>query len=307
MTVARLALVGFGKIARDQHCPAIAASDAFELVALVDPAGADSPLPCFDDMTALIEQGPPVDAVILCQPPAARFAAAEQALRAGLHVFLEKPPGLAPGDVATLAAIAGRNGRTLFTAWHSREAGMVEVARAILVEHPPRKIDIEWREDIRKWHPGQDWLLAPGGFGVFDPGINALSIVTTLVPAPYRVIATRFDRPGNRAMPTAAHMTMAFDDIAVDAALDCAVEGDELWKIVIATDAGPLTLARGGAELRWQGDVRHGEDCEYARLYQAFAEAIAAHRSEVDMAPLQIVADAFLVAQWREVAPFTWG
>ena len=33
-----------------------------------------------------------------------------------------------------------------------------------------------------RWHPGQEWIWQAGGFGVFDPGINALSIVTRILP-----------------------------------------------------------------------------------------------------------------------------
>ena len=43
-------------------------------------------------------------------------------------------------------------------------------------------MDIRWHEDVRKWHPGQEWIWAPGGFGVFDPGINALSIASRILP-----------------------------------------------------------------------------------------------------------------------------
>jgi hypothetical protein len=44
-------------------------------------------------------------------------------------------------------------------------------------------VEIVWHEDVRKWHPGQQWIWEPGGFGVFDPGINALSIATRIFPA----------------------------------------------------------------------------------------------------------------------------
>ncbi len=37
------------------------------------------------------------------------------------------------------------------------------------------------KEDVRRWHPGQDWIWEAGGFGVFDPGINALSILTEVL------------------------------------------------------------------------------------------------------------------------------
>jgi D-galactose 1-dehydrogenase len=44
-------------------------------------------------------------------------------------------------------------------------------------------VNVIWREDVRVWHPGQDWIWQPGGLGVFDPGINALSIITHILPA----------------------------------------------------------------------------------------------------------------------------
>ena len=37
MSPLRVAIVGFGKIARDQHVPAIAATEGVELVAIADP------------------------------------------------------------------------------------------------------------------------------------------------------------------------------------------------------------------------------------------------------------------------------
>ena len=54
----------------------------------------------------MIAAGVAVDAVALCTPPQVRYAIAVQALAAGLHVFLEKPPGatLSEGQRALLSA-----------------------------------------------------------------------------------------------------------------------------------------------------------------------------------------------------------
>ena len=45
-----------------------------------------------------------------------------------------------------------------------------------------KRLLVTWKEDVRHWHPGQQWIWEAGGFGVFDPGINALSIVTKIMP-----------------------------------------------------------------------------------------------------------------------------
>ena len=58
------------------------------------------------------------------------------------------------------------------------------MAKARLKRHHVNFLKVTWKEDVRKWHPGQEWIWQPGGFGVFDPGINALSIVTKILPEP---------------------------------------------------------------------------------------------------------------------------
>src|SRR5690606_32611719 len=89
----RVVMVGLGKIACDQHLPALASNPAFELVASVDPAaqGRDV-IPYFASLDALFESGVPFDAAAVCTPPQVRSAIALRLLEAGKHVLLEKPP-----------------------------------------------------------------------------------------------------------------------------------------------------------------------------------------------------------------------
>src|SRR3546814_7929308 len=79
----RVAIVGLGKIAHDQHIPAIAASDEFELVAAASLSGTIDGIPVFESVDALLGAGIAIDAIAMCQPPQARFAAAAKAIRAG--------------------------------------------------------------------------------------------------------------------------------------------------------------------------------------------------------------------------------
>ena len=95
-------LVGFGKIARDQHLPAIAKTDGAELVAIASRNAAAEGLHNYPDLDAMLAGEPELDAVILCQPPQARFDSARTALRARKHVFLEKPPGATVSEVEAL-------------------------------------------------------------------------------------------------------------------------------------------------------------------------------------------------------------
>ena len=292
----RIAIVGIGKIARDQHVPAICGNGAFSLAATVSPHDAGLPgVPHHASLDALLAQGPAVDAVALCTPPQVRYDLAAQALSRGAHVFLEKPPGATLAEVEALKAQADKVGATLFAAWHSRFAAGVAPARAWLAERRIEKVSIVWREDVRVWHPGQAWIWQPGGLGVFDPGINALSIVTHILPRPFFLKDATLVLPENRAAPIAADL--AFRDTAgapIHMDLDWRQTGPQSWDIHVDTDAGTLKLSHGGAVLTLPSGTEHGEDIEYAGLYSRFATLIRGGRSDVDTAPLRLVADAFL-------------
>ncbi|MEO8753212.1 MAG: Gfo/Idh/MocA family oxidoreductase, partial [Casimicrobiaceae bacterium] len=141
-TRVRIAMVGFGRIARTEHRPAIDASDHFDLVAVVDPVTAAASVPCFKNLESLLDSGPSFDAVALCQPPQARFDAARLALRAGLDVLLEKPPGATVAEVESLTSLARSGGRTLFAAWHSRFSPGLPQAIAWLASRRVRSVSI---------------------------------------------------------------------------------------------------------------------------------------------------------------------
>jgi len=140
----KVALVGIGKIAVDQHVPAIQAS-----------AG-----------------------------------------RAACHAG--KTAGADTGESACASGPGQGGGVTLFATWHSRMAKGVAAAKAW---HSGRKVvrgHITWREDVRQWHPGQDW--------VFEPGTNALSVLTGILPAPLHLTAATLKFPANRDTPIAAQL-----------------------------------------------------------------------------------------------------
>ena len=302
----RIAIVGIGKIARDQHVPAIRGNSAFSLAATVSPHDAGLPgVPHHASLDALLAQGPAVDAVALCTSPQVRYDLAAQALGRGAHVFLEKPPGATLAEVEALKSQADKVGATLFAAWHSRFAAGVAPARAWLAERRIDKVSIIWREDVRVWHPGQAWIWQPGGLGVFDPGINALSIVTHILPRPFFLEDATLVLPENRAAPIAADLV--FRDTAgapIHMDLDWRQTGPQSWDIVVDTDAGTLRLSQGGAVLTLPTGTEHGDDIEYAGLYSRFATLIRGGRSDVDTAPLRLVADAFLRGRRETTDPF---
>ncbi|AGH49017.1 MULTISPECIES: Gfo/Idh/MocA family protein [Sphingomonas] len=302
----RIAVVGMGKIARDQHLPAIAGNGAFSLAATVSPHDPGmAGIPHHRGLEALLEEGPAVDAVALCTPPQVRYDLAAMALKRGIHVFLEKPPGATLAEVAALSARADKVGATLFAGWHSRFAAGVAPARAWLAERTVERVSVVWREDVRVWHPGQAWIWEPGGLGVFDPGINALSIITHILPRPFFLKSATLVLPENRAAPIAADLE--FRDTAgapISMDLDWRQTGPQSWDIIVETDAGTLKLSNGGAVLSIPSGTEHSEDHEYSGLYGRFATLIRGGRSDVDTDPLRLVADAFLRGRREITEPF---
>lgn len=306
MTALRVAIVGLGKIARDQHIPAIDATEGITLAAIASPDGGLAEVPHFATLDELLRNGPPIDAVSVCTPPQVRSRLAAAALAAGKHVLLEKPPGASLGELEPLIATAARGNMSLFTAWHSRHAAAVEPARQWLASRRIRSVRIEWKEDVRVWHPGQRWIFEAGGLGVFDPGINALSILTRIVGEPIHVTAAELAFPANRAAPIAANLSLtSAGGVPMAAEFDFRQTGPQRWDIVVETDGGELKLSSGGARLALDGEIRvDGINEEYRRLYRRFVELAADGACDVDLSPFRLVADAFLLGQRRVVEVF---
>ncbi len=306
MPAIRIAVVGIGKIARDQHLPVLAADAAFHVAAAVSRHARLDDVPVFADLEALRAHGPSVDAVALCTPPQGRHQQARQALEAGWHVLLEKPPAATLGEFEDLVALAAAKGRTLYATWHSAHAPAVAPAAAWAGNRRLRRIRITWKEDVRRWHPGQQWIWQAGGLGVFDPGINALSILVRLVPGNLFVCSADLSFPANRDTPIAARLGLeTADGLVVDADFDWRQTGDQTWEIVLEAEGGEtLSLLDGGARLSTGLPAGAALVSEYASIYRRFAELVHGGRCETDGRPFRIVADAFLAGRRLTVAPF---
>ena len=308
----KIAIIGLGKIAIDQHVPSILANEDFELAAIVSGRRATvHDLPSFRTQEELYEAMPDVKLVAVCTPPAGgRFETTRAALLAGRDVLIEKPPAATLGEIAELTAIATAERRVFFTTWHSRFNPAVEEARRLLAGRRLQRLEVDWREDVRRWHPGQAWIWEPGGFGVFDPGINALSIVTEIMPEALFVASARLEVPANRQTPIGAEITFATADPVPESRLtaifDWRQQGEQSWTISAETTEGTrLVLTEGGAKLAVNGDIVVDKPPEeYPRIYAMLSQLLVEGRSHVDVRPLRLVADAFLVGDRQSTDAF---
>ena len=66
-----------------------------------------------------------------------------------------------------------------------------------------------------------------------------------------------------------------------------------------------MVLSEGGAKLSVDGTLVHEQpEREYPALYERFARIIRAGQSDVDLAPLRHVADAFMLGRRKVVEAF---
>ncbi|MEV4640633.1 Gfo/Idh/MocA family oxidoreductase [Actinoplanes sp. NPDC049548] len=133
-TVALIGANGYGR----HHRRHLASLGGVRLVALADtrPIDRDPPLPdgirLFACHHELLDATKP-DVVVICTPPHTHLPIAEDALRAGADVLLEKPPLRTLAEHRSLMAVLGETGRACqvgFQALGSRAAGMLFDAAA---------------------------------------------------------------------------------------------------------------------------------------------------------------------------------
>jgi D-galactose 1-dehydrogenase len=306
----RVGIVGVGKIARDQHIPSIAANPALQFVAASSRHAKAEGVRNFQSLQEMLAEVPDLDAISICTPPQTHYETARLALESGKHVLLEKPPCTSLGQLLHLEQLAASKGLSLYQTWHSQHAYGIAPAAEQLKARRLTGARVVWKEDVRIWHPGQTWIWEAGGFGVLDPGINALSILTRLIPEPIFADTATLYVPSNCETPIAAEISLlcaSGTKIAVE--LDFRHTGTQTWDIGFDTDLGSLQLSAGGGQLT-VGNVPVPHDAgklhsEYVSIYQRFAELVTQHRSEVDARPMQLVADIFLVGKRVIVEPFS--
>lgn len=305
----KIAIIGYGKIAEDQHVPSIRANARFELAATSSRSGQGVER-TFADWREMIRSVEGLEAVAITTPPGPRFAIARECVLNGLHCLLEKPPTAGLAEIADLEGLARAQQVSLFTTWHAQHHTTVEAAQKALAGKRIKAMEILWHEDVHKWHPGQQWIWQAGGFGIFDPGINALSIATKIFPGPLFVQSAQLEVPANAQTPIAADLVFSSPqaDGTLHASLDWRRSKGEEWTIAIETaegesvrleDGGTTLIVNGGNP---QNDTGPGE---YPDIYRTFLDLIDERRSLVDVAPFRLVADAMLAAQRTSVDPVT--
>ncbi|HWI87805.1 MAG TPA: Gfo/Idh/MocA family oxidoreductase [Sphingomicrobium sp.] len=302
----KIAIIGYGKIAEDQHVPSIEANPRLELVATSSRSG-QGVAAKFTDWREMIRSVEDLQAVAITTPPEPRYEIARECTLAGLHCLLEKPPTAGLSEINDLACLAEAQQVTLMTTWHAQHHATVDAAGKALAGKRIASMEIRWHEDVHKWHPGQTWIWQPGGFGVFDPGINAFSIATKIFPGSFFVQSAQMSVPADAQTPIAADIVFASPeaDGPLKASLDWRRTQGEEWTITVRTaDGRTVRLENGGSRLLIDGEPQEDRGPgEYPDIYRQFVQLVDERRSLVDIAPLRLVADCLLVGERKIVEP----
>ena len=323
-----IAIVGLGMIARNHHLPNILANPNYKLRAIVEPTiNKHESLPVYHSQAALFAAHPEVQAVALCTPPRIRMQLAVEALRAGCHVLLEKPPAETMAEFEMIKDEANLSGKSLFATWHSQYNEAVFKCRDLLAQKIQSgghvtSLFVHWKENVGVHHPGQDWLFAQGGFGVFDHGINAFSVLRAILPQKIWIKAATLETPMNRdcSIRGLIHVGLQGSPGQYDQIDDAfRIELENLyeasgpcWEITLTTNDGTkFKLFESASRLRVNDQevpVTHYPHLthEYKLIYQRFYELINKGQSDIDAWPLQFCADACLMAKHVDAPDYHW-
>lgn len=305
----RIGVVGLGKIAQAEHLPAIERNPDFELAFVVDRAVTlDVDVPAFTSLLDAVQSGHSFDAISVCTSPQVRFELCQILFERDVATLLEKPAAATLHQTKDIERRAREIGMCIFASWHSRFAPFVPAAEKWVRAHEIQNGQITWRENAQKWHPGQDWIWRDGGFGVFDPGMNALSILTRILPHEWKPDDAKIFVPTNVETPNRADFSLIHENLEIKTHFEFHDHDDDTWAIELhAKNGSSMELYEGGAGLRIDGsEVKRSLVVgEYDGVYTRFAELIMNDQSDFDFSPLKIIDDVFATADIFASAPIS--
>ena len=181
----RVGIIGFGKMGQTR-AQAIAESGLGVVVAVHDPAAATATdgLPRVA-LAETILADPGIDAVFICTPNHLNKPLTLAGLRAGKHVFCEKPPAFTATDVEEIRAVEAASGKLLMYGFNHRHHASIRKMKEVVTSGQLGRIlwmrgryGKEVNEDFFKgWRAKKE--LAGGGI-MLDQGIHMLDLMLYL-------------------------------------------------------------------------------------------------------------------------------
>lgn len=178
-------------------------------------------------------QADDIDIVVNLTVPAAHFDVAMQVLKAGKHVYSEKPFVLSVKEGRDLARRAAGKGLRIGSAPDTFLGGAHQLVRHLIDSGKVGRITSGtchvMSHGMEHWHPNPDFFFKPGGGPVLDIGPYYVTNLIQLIgpvkrvmalssaPAPVRTITSRPRRGETIRVetPTTIHALLEFDNGAI--------------------------------------------------------------------------------------------
>ncbi|WP_116951986.1 Gfo/Idh/MocA family protein [Jiangella endophytica] len=155
-----------------------------------------------------------IEIVVNLTVPSAHFDVAVTALRAGKHVWSEKPLTLDPADAQRLLIEARSRGLRIAAAPDTfLGPGLqkaIELVREGAIGTPQTAVAMFQVPGPESWHPNPSFLYAPGGGPLFDVGPYYLTALIQLLGPVARVGATANTARHTRTIATGPHAGTEF-------------------------------------------------------------------------------------------------
>jgi myo-inositol 2-dehydrogenase/D-chiro-inositol 1-dehydrogenase len=294
----RLGFIGCGSVVERFHLPALRRVAGIEVAALadLDPARCRALADrfgvsrCQADASSLI--GSDVGAVAVCVPPEDHARIGLEVLRAGKHLFLEKPIALSMEDADALVETAGRCPVVAMSGFNLRGHRLAREARRLIASGRLGRVRSARSAFSQASRPAAGhWRALPGrgGHALLDLGVHHFDLLRFVLHAEFEEIDADSSPDGARTSVAALLSGGVRAEIRL-----CAAEGaEEVNELELETENGRLTisfyrtLGLGGRPLgfrrlaemtpglladRWKGGAYPSS---YRRQWREFARAVA--------------------------------
>jgi predicted dehydrogenase len=149
-----------------------------------------------DDLLA----DPEIDLVVSLTVPAAHAEVNQRALRAGKHVYTEKPLATRRADGAAVLALARERGLRVGSAPDTFLGGGLQTCRKLIddgaIGEPVAAVAFMTGHGPEGWHPDPEFFYKPGAGPMFDMGPYYLTVLVSLLGPIVRVTgSTRISFP----------------------------------------------------------------------------------------------------------------
>ena len=179
----KVGIIGYGKMGQIRH-QVISAFEDVQVQSIYDPEIVDTKIEKAQNSDQIIEN-PEIDAVFTCTPNYLNKPLTIQSLKAGKHVFCEKPPAFTAKDIEEIRAVEKESGKVLMYGFNHRHHASIKYMKKLVDDKEFGKI-LWMRGRYGKsvdetfydnWRAKKE--LAGGGI-LIDQGIHMLDLLLHL-------------------------------------------------------------------------------------------------------------------------------